>query len=99
MSLMSTIASCAVSELQNEPMADGEEMKLTTWTLGAIKARNMALEGYCNTQRCGRFYVFNVDGLIEGFGCDWLVPETLPIPCQECGGSLKFKLAMMPPDE
>ena len=80
-------------------MADDEETHLTTWTLGAIKARNMALEGYCDTQGCGRFYVFDVDGLAEGFGEDWLVPETLPIPCSECGGRLKFKLAMMPLNE
>ena len=79
-------------------MSDKDE-GMTSWTLAVIKARNMALEGYCETRGCGRFYVFSVDGLIEGFGGDWLVPETLPIPCPECGGRLKFKLAMMPPDE
>jgi hypothetical protein len=95
---MSTTASFAISDLENEPVADDEERKLTTWTLGAIKARNMALEGYCETQGCHGFYVFNIDGLIVGFGEQWLVPETLPIPCSECGGRLKFKLAIMPPD-
>jgi putative SOS response-associated peptidase YedK len=32
----------------------------------------------------------------EAYG---LVPETLPIPCSECGGRLKFKLAMIPSEE
>ena len=62
-------------------MVEDKAQKLTTWTLAAIKARNMALEGYCERQGCGRFYVFNIDGLIEGFSSDWLVPEILPIPC------------------
>ncbi len=74
--------------------------KLTTWTLGAIKQRNMALEGYCETKGCGHFYVFDIDGLIEGFGAEWLVPEYLPgITCTECGGRLEFKLAMIPPPD
>lgn len=79
-------------------MADEEARTLTTWTLAAIKARNMALKGYCETDGCGRFYVFNLDGLIDGFGDDWLVPEILPIPCSACGGRLEFKLAMMRPE-
>jgi len=72
---------------------------LTTWTLGAIKERNLALEGYCQTQGCGHFYVFNVDNLIAGMGADYVVPEILPgIVCKECGGDLKFKLAMGSPE-
>lgn len=71
----------------------------TTWTLGAIKKRYMALEGYCETEACGHFYVFDVDTLIEGFGAEYLVPEYLPgITCSECGGRLKFKLAMVAPE-
>ena len=70
----------------------------TTWTLGAIKERNLALEGYCQTQGCDQFYVFNVDNLISGMGADYMVPEILPgIVCKECGGDLKFKLAMARP--
>ena len=80
-------------------MSDASEERLTTWTLAAIKARAMALEGHCETQRYGQFYVFNVDGLIAGFGDEWLVPEVLPAPCRECGGPLKFKLALVRPDE
>jgi hypothetical protein len=80
--------------------ADEEGHKLTTWTLGAIKKRNLALEGYCETEGCGRFYVFDVDALIEGFGTEWLVPEYLPgTTCSDCDGPLKFKLAMVPPAE
>lgn len=75
-------------------MSDDEE-RLTSWTLAAIKARGLALEGYCVSEGCGHFYSFNVDGLIAGFGADWLVPEILPATCRECGGRLKFKLGMM----
>lgn len=78
-------------------MAKDEPRALTAWTLSAVKKQNMALEGYCQTPGCGRFFVFDVDGLIEGFGDDWLVPEILPVPCSQCGGELKFKLAMVPP--
>jgi hypothetical protein len=42
---------------------------------GAIKERNLALEGYCQTQGCGHFYVFNVDNLISGMGADYVVYE------------------------
>ena len=80
-------------------VADVDGRKLTTWTLAAIKARNMSLEGYCETQGCGQFYAFNVDELIAGFGNEWLVPEILPVTCRECGGRLKFRLAMVSPDE
>ena len=58
--------------------------RLTTWTLGAIKERNLALEGYCQTEGCGRFYVFDVDALISGMGADYLVPEILPgVVCKD----------------
>ena len=49
--------------------------RLTTWTLGAIKERNLALEGYCQTEGCGHFYVFNVDNLISGMGADYVMAE------------------------
>jgi hypothetical protein len=82
------------------PVAGGyDDLKPTTWTLRAIKERNMALEGHCETEGCGHFYVFDVDGLIERFGEDWFVPEYLPAECMECQGRLKFMLAMTPPEE
>ena len=67
--------------------------------MGAIKTRNLALEGYCQTEGCGNFYVFDVNGLIDRFGSDWPVPEYLPAECMECRGRLKFVLAMLPPEE
>ena len=71
----------------------------TTWTLGAIKERNLALEGYCVTKGCGHFYGFSVDQLIASAGTDYVVPEIAPgIVCTKCGGALKFKLAMIPPE-
>ena len=73
---------------------------LTSWTLGAIKDRHLALEGYCQTEGCGRFFVFNVDNLIASAGANYVVPEILPgIVCAECGGTLKFKLAMKAPED
>ena len=73
---------------------------MTSWTLGAIKQRNLALEGYCVTMGCGRFYVFNVDNLITSAGEDYLVPEIIPgMVCTACGGALEFKLAMIPPED
>lgn len=79
-------------------MADEE--KMTTWTLGAIKARSLAFEGYCQTEGCGHFYAFDVDRLFDIAGADYVVPEFLPgITCDACGGRLKFMLAMVPPEE
>jgi hypothetical protein len=70
------------------------------WTLGAIKECNLALEGYCQTEGCGRFYVFDVDNLVATAGAHYVVPDILPgIACTGCAGALQFKLAMMPPDE
>ena len=72
--------------------------KLTSWTLAAIKARGLALEGYCITDGCREFYTFDLDGLIERAGGDYVVPEYLPrILCTICGGQLKFMLASAPP--
>ena len=74
--------------------------RLTGWTLAGIKEGGLALEGYCQTEGCGRFYVFNIDELIASAGPDYVVPEILPgIECTECGGALEFKLAMMRPEE
>ena len=76
-----------------------EDEKPTSWTLAAIKARGLALEGYGETEGCGHFYTFSVDGLIESAGADYAVPEYLRgITCNACGGRLKFKLAMVPPE-
>ena len=84
-------------------MTSGEDSgsdRLTTWTLGAIKNRNLALEGFCQTEGCGHFCRFDVDELIASAGADYVVPKILPgVACEECGGDLKFELAMIPPNE
>jgi hypothetical protein len=73
---------------------------MTSWTLGDIKRRNLSLEGYCQNDGCGHFYVFDLDGLIASAGSDYVVPEILPgVTCAACGGRLKFKLAMMAPSD
>ena len=80
-------------------MASGENgEERTSWTLAAIKRRNMTLEGYCETPGCGRFYAFDLEHLIGMFGADYRVPDYLPMACMECAGRLKFKLAMIPPE-
>jgi hypothetical protein len=43
--------------------------------VGAIKERNMALAGYCETEACGHFYVFDVEVLLDAFGPKYRVPE------------------------
>ena len=79
---------------------DNRARPQTSWTLGAIKQRNLALEGYCVTKGCGHFYAFNVDNLIASAGEDYVVPEIIPgMVCTACGGALEFKLAMKPPDD
>jgi hypothetical protein len=72
---------------------DGEP---TTWTLAAIKARGFQLEGQCVAPGCGWFAIFDLDGLIEAAGPDYVMPELIPdVPCQLCGGRLKFVLAVL----
>jgi hypothetical protein len=67
---------------------DNRSGRRTTWTLGAIKQRNLALDGYCVTTGCGRIYVFDVDELIASAGAEYLVPEIIPgMTCTACGGA------------
>ena len=71
----------------------------TSWTLSVIKEQNLVLEGYCQTEGCGHFYVFDVDGLIASAGPGYVVPKILPgIQCTKCGGALESQLAMMQPE-
>jgi hypothetical protein len=71
---------------------------MTDWTLAAIKANNLVLEAYCQTEGCKHFFVFDLDRLIEIAGPDYMIPEIIPdMVCTECGGELKSALAMMPP--
>jgi hypothetical protein len=72
----------------------------TGWTLGAIKRRGLELEGYCQGEGCRNFYTFSLGELIDRAGPDYLLPEILPgITCTACGGSLRAKLAMLPPGD
>jgi hypothetical protein len=71
---------------------------MTDWTLATIKANNLSLEAYCQTEGCKNFFVFDLDQLIARAGPDYIVPEVIPgMVCTECGGELKTALAMMPP--
>ena len=46
---------------------------MSDWTFSAVKARNMAVEAYCQNASCRRFYVFDIDKLIAALGPDYLV--------------------------
>ena len=77
-----------------------DEIPKSGWTLAAIKQAGLVLEGHCQNESCRRFYAFNLDGLIACAGPDYLPPETLPgITCAICGGALRARLAMLPPDD
>jgi uncharacterized SAM-dependent methyltransferase len=72
---------------------------MTGWTFGSVKARNMALEAYCQNGVCRRFYVFNLDQLIAAMGADYLVSEIPQLSCEACGGPMEIKLALVPPGQ
>lgn len=77
----------------------GDDDDRSTWTLAAVKARGLAVEGYCETGGCKRFYTFNLESLIESAGADYRIPKFLPgITCEACGGRLKFMLASLHPE-
>ena len=84
-----------------DPMSsqqDDRPERLTTWTLEAIKRRNLALDGHCELPGCGHFVEFELAALIAAAGPDYLVPEIIPgLACAQCGGALKFKLGMTRP--
>lgn len=81
----------------NSAQDDGSD-GLTSWTLAAVKARNLDLEGYCQTQNCGHFYGFDLDALIASAGPGFAVPVFIPgMTCLECGGRLKVYLAAKAP--
>jgi hypothetical protein len=74
---------------------DDQPERRTTWTLAAIKQRNLTVDGHYETPGCGHFYEFNLDTLIETAGPDYLMPEIIPgMTCSACGGALQFKLGM-----
>ena len=77
---------------------DDRPERLTTWTLAAIKQRNLTLDGHCELPECGHFVEFDVDALIAAAGPDYVVPEIIPgMACAQCGSALKFKLGMTRP--
>jgi uncharacterized SAM-dependent methyltransferase len=71
---------------------------MSDWTFGALKARNMALEAYCQNPSCRRFYVFDLDNLIAEMGPDYLVSDIPQLDCQACGSPMEIKLAFVPPE-
>jgi len=69
--------------------------ELSSWTLGSVKSSGLELDGACPTPGCNEFARFDVDGLIERFGADWLVPLILPSRCSVCGEWFTFQLAAL----
>jgi uncharacterized SAM-dependent methyltransferase len=72
---------------------------MTGWTFGSVKARNMALEAYCQNDSCRRFYVFDLNQLIASTGEDYLVSDIPHLSCEACGGPMEIKLALVPPPQ
>jgi uncharacterized SAM-dependent methyltransferase len=72
---------------------------MSDWTFGAVIARNMAVEAYCQNAACRRFYVFDLDYLIAEMGADYLVSDIPQLDCQACGSPMEIKLAMMRPED
>jgi len=66
---------------------------MSDWTFGAVKARNMAVEAYCQNAACRRFYVFDLDYLIAEMGAEYLVSDIPQLDCQACGSPMEIKLA------
>jgi len=72
---------------------------MTGWTLGAVKARKFALEAYCQSEDCRRFYVFDLDRLIASVGAGFAVSDIPQMTCAACGGPMVIRLATTPPEE
>jgi hypothetical protein len=72
---------------------------MTGWTLASVKARNLALEAYCQAEGCNRFYVFDLEALIDSVGGDYAVSDIPQMTCAACGGPLKIMLAAVPPGQ
>ena len=71
---------------------------MSEWTLGKVKAMNLQLEASCRAEGgCRRFYVFDLDRLIESVGADYALSDIPPMTCEECGRPLKIELASVPP--
>ena len=73
---------------------------MSEWTLGQVKAMNLQLEASCRAEGgCRRFYVFDLDRLIERVGADYALSDIPPMTCEECGRPLKIELASVPPGQ
>ena len=71
---------------------------MSDWTLGAIKARNIAINALCDQQDCRHLFVFNLDQLIAGVGADYKLADIPPMTCPQCGLSpLTIRLAFAEP--
>lgn len=71
---------------------------MSDWTLGAVKARNMEINAFCEQGGCRHFFVFNLDALIEGVGPDYKLDDIPPMECPRCsGGPLVIRLSFADP--
>ncbi|MBI3672263.1 MAG: hypothetical protein HY245_02320 [Rhizobiales bacterium] len=71
---------------------------MSDWTLGAVRARGLQLEASCKTESCRRFFVFDIDRLVDQVGADYLIADIPDLTCEACGGPLKIELAMLHPE-
>jgi hypothetical protein len=72
---------------------------MTGWTLASVKAHNLQLEAYCQSEGCNHFYAFDLEVLIASVGADFAVSDIPQMTCTACGGPLKIMLAAVPPEQ
>jgi hypothetical protein len=73
---------------------------MSDWTLGAVKARNMAINALCEQETRRHLFVFNLDALIAGVGPDYALDDIPPMACPNCGASpLTIRLSFADPPE
>lgn len=76
-------------------------LRMSEWTLGAVKAQNMELLALCEAEGCNHLFAFDLDALIEGAGADFRLADIPPMQCPQCGmARLSIRLSFPdPPDE
>ena len=79
---------------------DGRSYKNVTGRWAPSSSQTLRWRKFPNGERAAAFYAFNLDDLIASAGPDYeVLPDILPgVVCRQCGGDLKFKLAMIPPE-
>jgi hypothetical protein len=74
---------------------------MSDWTLGAVKARTIAIVALCEAESCRHMFAFDLDALIDGVGPDYKVGDIPPTACPNCGTTpltIRLSFADPPPE-